>query len=57
MTEVTIALSRSAAMFLRSVAQGLNDAKILPSGNARALETSAWLEEIEAAIRKALDDS
>lgn len=51
---VWIELSRSAAVFLRATVEHMNQAKILPADNAIALETSAWLEEIEAKTREAL---
>lgn len=50
---VTLHLSRQAAAFLHGTVVHLNQAKILPADNRQALETSAWLEEIEAAARKA----
>lgn len=51
---VTITMSRGAATFLATVSEFLNDAKYLPEhDHARALETSAWLEEIAAAAAQA----
>lgn len=52
---VTMTISRQAAAFLHGTAQTLNQKKILPEDNAQALETSAWLEEIEYAARKAVE--
>jgi hypothetical protein len=54
--EVTVNLSPPAATFLLGTVEALNEKKILPPGNAAALQTSAWLEEIEAQLRAALED-
>lgn len=43
-------LSPKATAFLLGTVRHLNTVKILPPDNAQALETSAWLEEIEAAL-------
>lgn len=54
-SRVTVELSRRAAVFLRATVEHMNQRKILPADNEQALETSAWLEEIEAKTREALD--
>ena len=53
--DVTIALSPKAAAFLLGTVRHLNQKKILPEDNVMALETSAWLEEIEAHCAAALE--
>jgi hypothetical protein len=53
--KVTLELSRPAATFLRAAVALMNQRKVLPDDNAEALQTSAWLEEIEAAARRATD--
>lgn len=50
---VVLALSLPAAAFLLGTVEHLNQTKVLPSASAQALETSAWLEEIEAKLRAA----
>jgi len=55
--DVTIALSPKAAQFLVAVVRHMNQKKILPDDSRTALETSAWLEEIEARCSVALEDS
>jgi hypothetical protein len=52
---VSVDLSPGAAAFLVGVVRHMNQAKILPADNAQALESSAWLEEIEAATTRALE--
>lgn len=52
-----VEISYPAAVFLRGVVKHLNQKKILPDGSAEALQTSAWLEEIEARLAAALDES
>lgn len=52
---VTVELSRPAAVFLRGMVEHMNKLKILPPDDVQALETSGWLEEIEAKTRAALD--
>lgn len=49
-----VELSRDAAVFLLGTVEHMNQAKVLPADNAMALQTSAWLEEIEAATSRAL---
>lgn len=51
---IDMTLSRPAAEFLWSTAKHMNQAKILPADKAAALQTSAWLEEIEARVAIAL---
>lgn len=55
--DVTITISRPAAAFLRGTVEHLNQKKILPEDSRAALETSAWLEEIEARCATALEDN
>lgn len=52
---VSVRLSVPAAVFLRATVEHMNQTKILPQVPAEALQTSAWLEEIEAATRRALE--
>ena len=54
MSTVTIQLSRPAALFLSAAVAHMNQRKILPKDHAEALQTSAWLEEIEAACNDAV---
>jgi hypothetical protein len=54
-TKVCVELSKPAAAFLRGTVVHMNQRKILSLDNAIALQTSAWLEEIEAAVVAALD--
>lgn len=53
--DVTVVLSASAARFLWATVEHLNTLKALPGNNDQALQTSAWLDEIAAATRRALD--
>lgn len=53
-SQVSVTLSRQAAVFLRATVEHMNQIKILPRDERAALETSAWLEEIEARTREAL---
>lgn len=52
--EVSVRLTAAAAYFLMGTSRRLNELKTLPEGSDEALLTSAWLEEIEAATRRAL---
>jgi hypothetical protein len=45
---VELRLSLPAAAFLHGAVQHMNTLKVLPEGGPEALQTSAWLEEIEA---------
>lgn len=54
--EIVITLSRPAAVFLAGCMRHMNQEKILPDDSRMALETSAWLEEIEARCATALED-
>jgi hypothetical protein len=54
---VTVTLSLAAAVFLRATVEHMNQAKMLPADSAQALQTSAWLEEIEAETRRALSEA
>jgi hypothetical protein len=54
--KVTLTLSLEAAAFLVGTVRHLNQAKILPPDNAQALQTSAWLEEIEAVALRAVGE-
>lgn len=51
---VSVRLTASAAHFLMGTSRRLNELKALPEGSDEALQTSAWLEEIEDATRRAL---
>jgi hypothetical protein len=50
---ITVEMSRAAATFLWATVRHMNQRKILPDDPGPALQTSAWLEEIEAAVAKA----
>lgn len=52
---VFVELSHPAAVFLRAAVAHMNQRNLLPEGNREALQTSAWLEEIEAKTREALN--
>jgi hypothetical protein len=54
---VVFGLSPKAAAFLLGTVRHLNQEKILPADSAQALETSAWLEEIEARCSAALENA
>lgn len=51
---VAVELSEPAARFLLGTVRHLNQVKLLPEDNAKALQTSAWLEEIEANVDASL---
>lgn len=53
---VSLKISVPAAAFLAGTMAHLNEAKILPPDDPHALQTSAWMEEIEAAAVAALDE-
>lgn len=55
--QVDVRLSDQAAVFLRAMVEHMNHAKTLPAGDEAALQTSAWLEEIEAAVSSAFPRS
>lgn len=50
---VDVRLSRPTAVGLLAMIREMNQAKVLPPDSPQALETSAWLEEIAAAVRAA----
>ena len=52
--DVEILLSYQAAAFLLGTVRHMNQKKILPPDNEMALQTSAWLEHIEAATEAGL---
>lgn len=55
-TSVTVHLSVPAATFLHGTVQHLNQVKLLPDHEpGAALQTSTWLEEIEARLKEALN--
>lgn len=56
MSVVWVSLSSEAATFLKGTIGVLNERKILPPDDEQALQSAAWLEEVSAAVTRALQD-
>lgn len=52
---VVIRLSLQAAVWLEEFMDVVNDGRVLPKDNERALLAAGWMEEIEAACHRAVE--